>query len=232
MNDTAQTTPEARVSELAEVLVSAFEAKDCSVEQAYNEVTLALPRDQLIDIMLELRDGDAFRFEQLIDLCGVDYSTYGQVEWETNTASSTGFGRGVELDVEVDTAASDRFAVVYHLLSVTNNVRLRVKTFADTEHPLISSVNEIWPAANWFEREAFDLYGILFENHPDLRRILTDYGFVGHPFRKDFPLSGYVEMRYDPVAKRVIYQPVSIEPRTLVPRVIRVDNRFMNEESN
>ncbi|VAX09958.1 NADH-ubiquinone oxidoreductase chain C [hydrothermal vent metagenome] len=232
MNDTAQTTPAARVSELAGVLATTFEAKGCSIEQAYNEVTMTIPRDQLLDIMVELRDGDAFLFEQLIDLCGVDYSTYGQVEWETNSSSATGFGRGVERGAEIDAAGADRFAVVYHLLSVTNNVRLRVTTFTDTEHPLIDSVNDVWPAANWFEREAFDLYGILFENHPDLRRILTDYGFVGHPFRKDFPLAGHVEMRYDPGAGRVIYEPVSIEPRTLVPKVIREDNRCMNEESN
>ena len=233
MNATVKTTPEQRLAKLVDGLTSEFEKKGCAVEQAFGEVTLTVPREQLMETAFELFGRTSiFGFEQLIDLCGVDYSTYGQAEWETNNTSSSGFGRGVARETEIDTQKAGRFAVVYHLLSIGNNVRLRVKTYLDSEHPVIESVMPVWPVADWFEREAFDLYGILFEGHPDLRRILTDYGFVGHPFRKDFPLSGHVEMRYDPEKKRVIYEPVSIEPRTLVPRVIREDNRYVNEESN
>ncbi len=166
------------------------------------EVTLEIRPVDLVAVATLLRDDAQFRFELLIDLCGLDYSGYGMGSRE-----------------------GPRFAVVYHLLSVTQNLRLRVRTFAaDDEFPSVDSVNEIWPAANWYEREAFDLFGIVFPGHPDLRRILTDYGFIGHPFRKDFPLSGHVEMRYDPDQKRVIYQPVSIEPREITPRVIREEN--------
>jgi len=233
MNATVKTTPEQRLAKLADALTKHFEKRGCTVEQAFGEVTLTAPREQLLDIAFELFGNTSiFGFEQLIDLCGVDYSTYGQVEWETNSASSTGFGRGVEREAGCDTEKEGRFAVVYHLLSISNNVRMRVKTYLDNEHPIVESVIPVWPVADWFEREAFDLFGILFGGHPDLRRILTDYGFVGHPFRKDFPLSGHVEMRYDPEKKRVIYEPVSIEPRTLVPRVIREDNRYVKEESN
>ena len=233
MNATVKTTPEQRLSKLVDALNTAFGKRDCVIEQAFGEVTLTVPCEQLKKIAFELYGNTSvFGFDQLIDLCGVDYSTYGQVEWETNSASSTGFGRGVDLSAEINTSEADRYAVVLHLLSIENNTRMRVKTYLDSEHPIVDSVMPVWPVADWFEREAFDLYGILFEGHPDLRRILTDYGFVGHPFRKDFPLSGHVEMRYDPEKKRVIYEPVSIEPRTLVPRVIRKDNRYMNEESN
>ena len=155
----------------------------------------------LVDVMTTLRDRAVLRFEMLIDVCGVDYSTFGEGAWE---------GR--------------RFAAVYHLLSLAQNWRLRVRVFADDDDfPVLPSVIDVWPAANWFEREAFDLYGIVFDGHPDLRRLLTDYGFVGHPFRKDFPLSGYVEMRYDPEQGRVIYQPVTIEPREITPRIVRED---------
>ncbi len=230
---TIKTTPEQRLAKLADALDTTFNKKGCTVEQAFGEITLTVPRERLLEISFELYgSASAFSFEQLIDLCGVDYSTYGQVEWETSSASLTGFGRGVDRSSEINTETADRFAVVYHLLSIEDNVRVRVKTYLDSEHPMVESVIPVWPVADWFEREAFDLYGILFEGHPDLRRILTDYGFVGHPFRKDFPLSGHVEMRYDPEKRRVIYEPVSIEPRTLVPRVIRSDNRYMNEESN
>ena len=162
------------------------------------ELTFTIERGQLLRICRWLRDDARFAFEQLIDLCGVDYQEYGEGRYQ-----------------------GPRFAVVYHLLSVNRNQRLRVRTFLDDEFPVVDSVNDIWASANWFEREAFDLFGIVFEGHPDLRRILTDYGFVGHPFRKDFPLTGHVEMRYDPEKQRVVYQPVSIEPRVLVPRVIR-----------
>ena len=168
-----------------------------------SETTIVLPPADLVAAMTTLRDGAGLRFEMLIDLCGVDYSTYG-VGYE-----------------------GPRFAVVYHLLSLELNQRLRVRVFCeDDDMPRLPSVIDVWPAANWFEREAFDLFGIMFRNHPDLRRILTDYGFIGHPFRKDFPLIGNVEVKYDTAKGRVVYQPVSIEPRTLVPRVIREDNRY------
>ena len=166
-----------------------------------------------------------------MDVCGVDYLTYGVAEWTTYSATESGFSRGVDRDPvildEADTFDPRRFAVVYHLLSLQNNIRLRLRVFPGEENPpVIPSVVDIWNSANWFERETFDLFGILFEGHPDLRRILTDYGFIGHPFRKDFSLIGNVEVSYDPVKGRVAYQPVSIEPRTLVPRVIRDDNRY------
>ncbi len=201
-----------------------------------NEVTIELAPEDLIDTCRALRDERAFRFEQLIDVCGVDYLNYGEDEWATEETTSTGFSRGVEAkaagrlpgleeELSVETPQQDRrFAAVYHLLSVAHNHRLRLRVFApDGQLPVVPSVVEIWNSANWFEREAFDLFGILFEGHPDLRRILTDYGFIGHPFRKDFPLSGNVEVRYDPEKQRVVYQPVSIEPRVLVPKVIRGD---------
>ncbi|HEC17154.1 MAG TPA: NADH-quinone oxidoreductase subunit C [Sedimenticola sp.] len=232
MNDSATTTSDERLAELVEALIIAFGPKGCRIEQGLGEATLVVPREHLVDVATELRDGEAFGFEQLIDLCGVDYSAYGQAEWETSRASSTGFGRGVERDAELDLTGSERFAVVYHLLSVGRNLRLRLRAHVDTEQPMIDSVVSVWPVADWFEREAFDLFGILFDGHPDLRRILTDYGFVGHPFRKDFPLSGHVEMRYDPELARVVYEPVKIEPRTLVPRVIRKAGRHQNVESN
>lgn len=195
------------------------------------ELTYELDKDDLLDIATALRDENEFGFDQLIDVCGVDYLTYGEAEWTTESATGSGFSRGVERQpVVLDESESfdpRRFAVVYHLLSVANNLRLRLRVFAGTENPpIVKSVVDIWSSANWFEREAFDLFGILFDGHPDLRRVLTDYGFIGHPFRKDFPLIGNVEVRYDADKGRVVYQPVSIEPRTLVPRVIRDDNRY------
>lgn len=203
-----------------------------------DEVTIEITPEDLLDTCRVLRDEQVFGFEQMIDVCGVDYLNFGEDEWATEETSSTGFCRGVdpktagrlpglEEDLSVETPQQDRrFAAVYHLLSVTHNHRLRIRVFApDNQLPVIPSVVELWNGANWFEREAFDLYGILFEGHPDLRRILTDYGFIGHPFRKDFPLSGNVEVRYDPEKKRVVYQPVSITPRVLVPKVIRGDER-------
>ena len=196
------------------------------VELAYNELTIEVPAAHILDVCQALRN--RFDFSQLMDLCGVDYSQYGQADWKTKMATSTGFSRAVSKGILKGVEDKPRFAVVYHLLSIKNNQRLRVRTFAEGEPPCIDSVIDIWSSANWFEREAFDLFGILFDGHPDLRRILTDYGFIGHPFRKDFPLSGNVEMRYDPETKRVIYEPVSVEPRTLVPRVIRHDNRYVN----
>nr|WP_319381392.1 NADH-quinone oxidoreductase subunit C [Thiomicrorhabdus sp.] len=169
---------------------------------------------------------DELAFEELIDLCGVDYLGYGQANWETMTAVNSGFSRGVfdfaEEDASENEQMARRFAVVYHLLSIKHNRRIRVKVFpSDTGMPIVDSVMPIWNCANWFEREAFDMYGIIFQGHPDLRRILTDYGFVGHPLRKDFPLTGHVEMRYDAEKGRVVYEPVSIENRVNVPRVVR-----------
>jgi NADH-quinone oxidoreductase subunit C len=213
---------------------------ECRLDR--DEVTLDIAPDQAIEIFTALRDEPDFTFKQLMDICGVDYSAYGIVEWATNESTDKGFSRGVveratgrgavaiESVVERTFAGKGRFAAVYQLLSVPLNQRVRVRVFAlDDEFPVVSSVVEIWASANWYEREAFDLYGIMFEGHPDLRRILTDYGFVGHPFRKDFPLIGNVEMRYDPERGRVVYEPVSIEPRVLVPRVIRKDNRYLSQ---
>lgn len=194
-----------------------------TVTIAFNEVTLEVPNAEIFAVCQELRD--EFGFEQLIDLCGIDYSKYGQTDWDVK-ANNTGFSRAVAAQSTETQNDKSAFAVVYHLLSIKHNQRLRVRAFAQGEPPRITSVISLWSAANWYEREAFDLYGILFEGHPDLRRILTDYGFIGHPFRKDFPLTGQVEMRYDPEKKRVIYEPVSVDPRTLVPRVIRHDNRY------
>ncbi|MES9905596.1 MAG: NADH-quinone oxidoreductase subunit C [Sedimenticola sp.] len=210
-----------RTESLAATLEKRYQGRGCEVSLSLNEVTMVVPREQLIELAAELRDDEAFHFEIVVDICGVDYSTYGESEWVTTEASSSGFGRGVEQNQNIDTDKADRFAVVYHLLSLSNNQRLRLRVFVDNCEPMIDSTVGIWDNANWFEREAFDMFGILFSGHPDLRRILTDYGFVGHPFRKDFPLEGHVEMRYDQKLKRVIYQPVTIEPRVLVPRVIR-----------
>ena len=187
----------------------------------------------LLDCCRVLRDSEGLAFDMLMDLCGVDYLSYGLDEWDTSSATSTGFSRGVsggqlgEGAVEASYQPVRRFAVVYHFLSITHNHRLRLKVFCEEEQrPMLDSVIDIWASADWFEREAFDLYGIVFRGHPDLRRLLTDYGFIGHPFRKDFPLIGNVEMRYDPEKGRVVYEPVSIEPRTLVPKTIRDDNRY------
>jgi len=193
-----------------------------------------------LEIARALRDEDDFAFDQLTDLCGVDYLGYGQSEWETSDATDTGFGRGVEalgpgrFDWANRPEAADiqqRFGVVVHLLSFRHNRRLRIRCFAPDEGmPIVPSLVDIWSSANWYEREAFDLYGIVFEGHPDLRRILTDYGFTGHPFRKDFPLIGNVAVRYDSQKKRVVYEPVEIEPRVGVPRVIREDSRYKTDD--
>ncbi len=213
--------------DLASLLQARFGSSLIDCRTAVGEVTVQLPGEKLLEVCTALRDEPEFSFEQLIDLCGVDYLEYGETPWQ-----------------------GPRFAVVYHLLSIKNNQRLRLKVFLprrdaqvpgaqdaqerpqldfSEDMPRVDSVVDIWNVANWYEREAFDLFGILFDGHPDLRRLLTDYGFIGHPFRKDFPLIGNVEMRYDPHKKRVVYEPVSITPRILVPRVIRHDNRY--EES-
>lgn len=222
-------TSSARPGELAAALRRDFSDQGCELVSEFGELTLVVPVDRLLEVARALRDGDDFRFEQLIDLCGVDHAAYGLTEWETKEASYSGFGRGVERDLALRLDDPRRFAVVTHLLSLTHNQRLRLRVYVGGEPPLVDSLMPVWSAADWFEREAFDLFGILFRGHPDLRRILTDYGFVGHPFRKDFPLSGQVEMRYDPEQQRVVYQPVSIEPRVLVPRVIRHDSRYVGK---
>ena len=197
----------ASADSLAQTLAAALGDALAGVSVALSEVTAVVSHERLIEVMRALRDRPELRFETLIDVCGVDYSSYGNVPGE-----------------------GPRFAAVYHLLSLANNARLRVRTFAaDDDFPVLPSVIDVWPSANWFEREAFDLYGIVFEGHPDLRRLLTDYGFVGHPFRKDFPLSGHVEMRYDPEQGRVVYQPVTIEPREVTPRIVREQHYADNE---
>lgn len=226
-----------RSRQLAQQLKDRFGDSLDAVIDAVGEVTLEVGGEHLLEVAQALRDEPAFAFEMLIDLCGVDYLNYGRDEWATGETSSSGFSRGVEaatagrLGIVTDDLVLERprsarrFAAVYHLLSVRNNRRLRLKVFApDDDLPVVPSVIAVWNSANWYEREAFDLYGILFEGHPDLRRLLTDYGFIGHPFRKDFPLTGNVEVIYDAERKRVIYQPVSIEPRVLVPKVIRAED--------
>lgn len=204
---------------------------------AKDEYTLTITSSNALNVCSALRIDSNFLFEQLIDIAGIDYLEHGKTEWKTKQATGTGFSRGVDENTFgrftfddnpiQPTMDEPRFAAVYHLLSVTKNKRLRVKALCeDNNFPTVPSVCSVWASANWYEREAFDLYGIVFEGHPDLRRILTDYGFVGHPLRKDFPLVGHVEVRYDPSQQRVIYEPVSIEPRVLVPKVIRHDHRY------
>ncbi len=191
-----------RLQRLYDALEGALQGGDVKLAERLGELTLEVGAADYHDVALTLRDHPELRFEQLIDLCGVDYSTYGARPGER-----------------------ERFAAVLHLLSVSKNWRLRVRVFCrDDDFPKVDSVVDVWPSVNWYEREAFDLVGIVFEGHPDLRRILTDYGFIGHPFRKDFPVSGYVEMRYDPEQKRVIYQPVTIEPREITLRVVREEH--------
>ncbi len=232
MNPSSESLP---VSSFAERLRARFDGSLVSVVQPRGEVTLDVAADAWLDAANTLRD--EFGFEQLVDVSGVDYLSYGSDEWDTEV-SSEGFSRGVEGNGAgrfvwgeqpngAGIAPGRRYAAVAHLLSYQHNRRLRLRTFADNDDmPVVASLTPVWPGANWFEREAFDLFGIIFEGHPDLRRILTDYGFVGHPFRKDFPLIGNVEVRYDADKQRVVYEPVSIEPRVLVPRVIRDDARY------
>jgi len=213
---------------LAGALVARFGDTLGRVPSRCGELTFEVPAAQLLDTCRALRAEADWQFEQLVDLAGVDYLDYGRVEWDAQSATSRGFSRGVSrAPVPAGAPSERRFAVVYHLLSVARNRRLRLRAWCEGgEPPMLDSVVEVWKAADWYEREAFDLFGILFRGHPDLRRILTDYGFVGHPFRKDFPLIGNVEVRYDAARGRVVYEPVGIEPRTLVPRVIREDNRY------
>lgn len=211
---------------LQEKLLTHFKDAGKLCEVVHGELSMQIPAESVVEVCTTLRD--EFGFEQLIDLCGVDYSEYGSAGWSTK---GSGFSRAVNPTNAMREEEGQRFGVVYHLLSISDNQRIRVKIRLDAEAPVVESVVPVWASADWFEREAFDLFGILFNGHQDLRRILTDYGFIGHPFRKDFPLSGHVEMRYDPEKKRVVYEPVDITPRTLVPRVIRDDNRYHAEES-
>ena len=194
-------------------LNEAFSGKVVSLTEGLGELTLVVRASDMTGVFTRLRDDADLRFEELIDVCGIDYSTYGSELCEDGKYLPDAPREG------------PRFAAVYHLLSITHNIRLRVRVFAeDDEAPVLNSVTEIWPSANWYEREAFDLFGIIFVGHPDLRRILTDYGFVGNPFRKDFPLSGTVEMRYDAAQQRVVYEPVTVEPREITPRTMREEN--------
>ena len=217
---------------VASGLSRAIEAKLADVLQRLpslpGDLSYEVKPEALLAACRTLRDAPELKFEMLMDLAGVDYLHYGRDEWQTESATRSGFSRGrVARTTAPDPAMAGRFAVVYQLLSITHNTRLRLRVKCpDTQEPTVDSVNDIWASANWFEREAFDLFGILFRGHPDLRRLLTDYGFIGHPFRKDFPLIGNVEAQYDPEKKRVVYQPVSIVPRVLVPKVIRHDHRY------
>lgn len=210
-----------------------------NIQHAFGETTMEVAAQDILSVCQALHDEPEFAFQELVDLSGVDYLAYGDVEWETTAATGQGFSRGVTRMLDGtpppgktgENATSRRFAVAYHLLSIKNNERLRVKAYLPNTQPVIDTVVNIWSSADWYERETFDLFGILFKSHPDLRRILTDYGFIGHPFRKDFPLIGQVEMRYDGEKQRVVYEPVSIEPRTLVPKVKRNDHRYLHVET-
>ncbi len=193
--------------ELAQKAATAFGEALVSSKVEFGELTLEVAPANLIAVATGLRDGAEFACEELIDLCGADYSEYDHGSW-----------------------SGERFAVIYHLLSVSKNHRIRLRCFAEGELPRVESVVDVWNSANWYEREAFDMYGIVFDGHPDLRRILTDYGFIGHPFRKDFPISGNVEMRYDPELRRVVYEPVTIDPRNMVPQAFREDHRYLAQE--
>jgi NADH-quinone oxidoreductase subunit C len=225
-----------REQKLLQSLQAAF-PDNSSIELSIDLVAMDVEPGQLLEVARTLRDEQAFSFKQLSDLCGVDYATYGCDEWATDTENTASYSRAVnaastgsltfDTGLELPVLDRPRFVVIYHLLSLDHNVRLRLRCAApDGEMPVVPSITTVWNNADWYEREAFDLFGILFDGHQDLRRILTDYGFSGHPFRKDFPLIGNVEMRYDSVKERVVYEPVSIEPRVLVPRVIREDSRY------
>lgn len=234
-----------RAEKLVDGIKSRFdESADCPLQPMLQqgEASVVVPAQQLLSVCTILHDEAEFQFTQLSDLCGIDFSTYGVDEWNTETRAGSGFSRAVESasmgrlsfgqSAIMPKQERPRFASIYHLLSISHNVRLRIRCYAeDDDFPVIPSVTGIWSCADWYEREAFDLYGILFEGHQDLRRLLTDYGFTGHPFRKDFPLVGNVEMRFDPEKGRVVYEPVSIEPRVLVPRVIRSDSRYVSADT-
>jgi NADH-quinone oxidoreductase subunit C len=217
-----------RTESLAQKIDAQLAGRVLRVAALEGELAYTCDAAALLGVCRTLRDAPELRFEMLMDLAGVDHLVYGRDEWQTQSATRSGFSRGRVARTDVpDLHAAGRFAVVYHLLSITHNQRVRLTVRCpDTAEPVVDSVVEVWSGANWFEREAFDLFGILFRGHPDLRRILTDYGFIGHPFRKDFPLIGNVEVQYDTDKQRVVYQPVSITPRVLVPKVIRHDHRY------
>jgi NADH-quinone oxidoreductase subunit C len=220
-----------QLDDLTLALRKAF-GEDADLTDCFGQLTLTLAASDFLASAYRLRDDAPFDFDTLLDVCGVDYLHHGASEWRTELATESGFSRAVDMEAQQSpsTWKGARFAVVYHLLSVQNNHRLRLRVFVPEDPLLVDSAFEVWPSANWYERETFDLYGIMFNNHPDLRRILTDYGFMGHPFRKDFPMIGEVEMRYDATEARCVYEPVSIKPRTLVPKVIRSDNRYLQAE--
>ena len=226
---TAVATP-TRLETLSQAIAKLFPEGVKFVAGHTGELTYEVPADRLLEVATSFRDHADLKFEMCMDVCGVDYLEHGRAEWKTDDATASGFSRGVVRSPHApagDGPSGRRFAVVYHLLSLAHNHRVRLRVFCpDDTQPMVDSVFGVWASADWFEREAFDLFGILFRGHPDLRRLLTDYGFIGHPFRKDFPLSGNVEVRYDPEKGRVVYQPVTIEPRVLVPKVIRHDNRY------
>ncbi|RUL66186.1 NADH-quinone oxidoreductase subunit C [Dyella dinghuensis] len=229
-----------QTNSLAERLSARF-GNLLKITVSYGQTTAEVAAANLLSVATALRDEPGFRFTEAVDLCGIDYLSYGQTEWDTTDVTSTGFSRGVEgeaigrftwADRPRQVSIPHRFASVVHLLSIEFNQRLRLRVYCEDDSlPVVPSLVHTWPGLNWFERESFDLYGIIYDGHPDLRRILTDYGFVGHPFRKDFPLIGNVEVRYDPEQKRVVYEPVSIEPRVLVPRVIRDDADLMQAKA-
>lgn len=238
-----------RTEKLAQAVALRLAGRVTALPGSGGELTYEVAPEHLLEVAQALRDTPELRFEMCMDVCGVDYLQYGQTEWKTTAATATGFSRGrtrpvADLETPVDETLVDedgtsaapagrRFAVVYHLLSISLNHRLRLRVLCpDDVQPIVDSVCGVWASADWFERETFDLFGILFNGHPDLRRLLTDYGFIGHPFRKDFPLTGNVEVRYDPEKGRVVYQPVTIDPRILVPRVIRHDNRYDPQLTN
>ncbi len=224
-----------RLERLAAAVAAALPDQLLAVANHVGELTYEVAADRLMEVATALRDTAALKFEMCMDVCGVDYLEHGRAQWKTQDATTSGFSRGVARHGAMDApiAPGRRYAVVYHLLSISHNHRLRLRVFcADDADPMVDSVAGIWAGVDWFERETFDMFGILFKGHPDLRRLLTDYGFIGHPFRKDFPLEGNVEVRYDPEKRRVVYQPVSIEPRVLVPKVIRHDNRYDPQLTN
>jgi len=235
-SDPAGSAAPDRLEVLGAAVVDAANGRATRAASLKGELAFDVEADAIVEVCAALRDDPRLHFEVLTDLSGIDYLSYGRDEWNTHDATGTGFSRGVSgrygaesppPDAAAPAAPEKRFAVVYQLLSIEHNQRLRLRVYcAPGEPPMVDSVVDVWPGANWFEREAFDLFGILFRGHPDLRRILTDYGFIGHPFRKDFPLIGHVEVRYDPEKRRVVYEPVSIEARVLVPRVIRDDHRY------
>jgi NADH-quinone oxidoreductase subunit C len=219
-----------RIEALAQKIDAQLKGALTRAHSLADELAYEVEPQALLEVCRTLRDAPDLKFEMLMDLAGVDYLEFRKDQWQTYSATRTGFSRGRlehEETIPPVPAGGSRLAVAYQLLSITHNERVRLQARClDDAEPVVDSVVDIWASANWFEREAFDLFGILFRGHPDLRRLLSDYGFVGHPFRKDFPLSGHVEVRYDPDKKRVVYQPVTIEPRVLVPKVIREDNRY------